>query len=125
MAEEQIDRRKFTRVDFKTGVTLRQDEEVFHTTLVDISLNGMLVENPTHYVLDVESPIDASIILSDDAEIQMSALIAHSNDKHLGFKCRSIDMDSIAHLRRLIELNINDDSAADRVLSELIELHYH
>jgi hypothetical protein len=29
-------------------------------------------------------------------------------------------MDSIIHLRRLIEINLNDPSAAERVLAELV-----
>ena len=118
------ERRKFTRVAFDTGVTLRQAEKAFHGYLVDISLNGLLVKIPDKFAIETESTLDASIILGSDAEIQMTVALAHSNHEFLGFRCVSIDMESISHLRRLIELNLEDSEAADRVLSELIDVHY-
>ena len=124
MAPESEERRKFTRVDFDTGITLTQGDKVYHTYLVDISLNGLLVKTPTDYALSSDSLINTSIILSEDAEIQMSVVLIHSSNQYLGFKCESIDMDSISHLRRLIELNMDSPRAAERILAELIELHH-
>ena len=123
MSSQQPERRKFTRVDFNTGATLRQGDTSYHATLVDISLNGLLVKTPDDYGFNTEKRIEASIILSDDEEIQMHLELVHSSNKMLGFRCVSIDITSITHLRRLIELNMSEPAASERVLSELLELH--
>ena len=124
MLEVTPERRKYTRIHFDTGITLCQNGAVYHTTVIDISLKGILVATPNEYALTADTPVDTSIILGDNTEIQMTVSLVHSSDKLLGFKCISIDMDSISHLRRLIELNIDSDHATERVLNELIALHH-
>jgi hypothetical protein len=60
------------------------------------------------------------IILSDQTSIAMSAQVVHQTLEQLHLACVTIDIDSISHLRRLIELNIGDATAAERELSELL-----
>lgn len=117
------ERRRFTRVNFDTSTKIIQDELCFEAHLLDISLNGLLVETPKNYVL--RSDLDVSIIihLSDDTRISIVAQLVHSSNEALGFKCESIDVESVGHLRRLLELNINDPRAAERVLAELLLPH--
>ena len=43
----------------------------------------------------------------------------HIEDDHTGYRCEHIDLDSISHLRRLVELNLGDPDILDRELSEL------
>jgi hypothetical protein len=114
------DRRRFTRVNFHAEVTLTQQNYGFSSTLVDVSLNGILLDTPAEYELRADSPADVAIKLGDETEINMSVRLVHSSSDVLGFRCESIDVDSIGHLRRLIELNIGDAHAAERVLSELM-----
>ncbi len=114
------ERRRFSRVRFDTAATLAQEGSAYHAHLLDISLNGVLVETPDNYEFRADKPVDLSIILSDEAEIQMQVALVHSSSDYLGFRCESIDVDSIAHLRRLIELNLDDPAASERVLSELV-----
>ena len=55
-----------------------------------------------------------------DIELKMEAAIVHKTPEHLGLKCTHIDVDSITHLRRIIELNIGDAELLDRELTSLI-----
>lgn len=114
------ERRRFTRVRFDTAATLSQADTTFHTYVIDISLSGVLLETPDHYSLRTGIPTYLSICLSEAVEIQMQVTLAHSSNNFLGFHCKSIDMESIAHLRRLIELNMDEPNAAERVLEELV-----
>jgi hypothetical protein len=123
MSDNGHERRRFSRIQFDTAATLVQNEKVFHTNVLDISLNGLLLETPENYEIRADQSADVSILLGDDAEIQMAVKLVHSGSNMLGFRCESIDMESIAHLRRLVELNLDDPSASDRVLSELIQAH--
>ncbi len=117
------ERRRYTRIRFDTAATLAQGEVVFHTHLLDISLNGVLLETPSNYQVRADQPAHISIFLGDQAEIQMTVKLVHSSTRFLGFRCESIDMDSVGHLRRLIELNMDDPHAPERVLEELVIPH--
>jgi hypothetical protein len=114
------DRRQFTRVGFNAAVTLLQEGSRVEAELLDISLNGLLVRTPQDYAFRTDMPCCVQMALNDDSQIQMQVALVHSGSKHLGFHCTSIDMDSIIHLRRLIELNMDDPAASERVLAELI-----
>lgn len=123
MTEKASERRKFSRVDFDASATLIQNQTQIHTNLVDVSLNGVLVETPKEYEINVAEPATLDIALSDETHISMQVNLAHSSSQVLGFHCISIDVESISHLRRLIELNMENEKASDRVLSELIRQH--
>lgn len=114
-----IDRRRFSRVNFDAHVELSQENRVWEAELEDISLKGLLLTlNPT--TLNPKQPLHVKIVLSDQTAIFMKADIVHQSATQLGLSCSSIDLDSIGHLRRLIELNLGDPTAAERELVELL-----
>ncbi|MBE0387026.1 hypothetical protein PLUTE_a2068 [Pseudoalteromonas luteoviolacea DSM 6061] len=49
----------------------------------------------------------------------MEVEIRHIEEAHLGLHCAQIDLDSVTHLKRLIELNIGDDDILHRELENL------
>lgn len=114
------ERRRYSRVNFNSAVIMSQNDKTFESNIVDVSLNGMLVDTPQDYEIRTDIPVEACIRLADDTEIRMNVSLMHSSSRVLGFKCNSIDLESIAHLRRLVELNLGDSQAAERVLSELV-----
>ncbi|WP_188150760.1 PilZ domain-containing protein [Teredinibacter waterburyi] len=116
-----VDRRRFTRVQFDGKLSITQESKSYDCRLVDISLNGLLVDAPSQYELNTNTAVLVRIELSDDSVIEMKANLAHSSESILGFKCISIDVESISHLRRLIELNISAPEASERVLAELLQ----
>ena len=114
------ERRRFTRVRFDTAASIAQGTSVFHTHVLDISLNGLLVETPENYGLRADIDVNISIFLCSTVEIQMLARLVHSSNLYLGFRCHGVDMESASHLRRLIELNMHDPHAPERVLEEMM-----
>jgi hypothetical protein len=46
--------------------------------------------------------------------------VAHVEGEHVGLLCRSIDIESITHLRRLLEINLGDAKLLERELKALI-----
>lgn len=117
------DRRQFSRVAFDTPAHIIQSDRQYKSQLLDISLNGVLVTPPKHYEINLEQPCAVEIRLSPDVSITMQVELIHNSDQYLGFRCISIDMDSVIHLRRLIENNLGDPQASDRVLAELLGRH--
>jgi hypothetical protein len=114
------ERRKFSRILFDAHVELAQGEFHWRASLLDISLKGLLLQQTLPLEVIHDQPILVKILLSDNACIAMSVMLAHQHHNQTGLMCTSIDIDSVSHLRRLIELNLGDASAAERELSELI-----
>ncbi len=113
------ERRRFSRVLFDAHVELAQGDFHWRASLLDISLKGLLLQQKLPDNINHLEPILVKVLLTDQATIAMSVMVAHQHHNQLGLSCESIDIDSISHLRRLIELNLGDASAADRELFEL------
>ena len=114
------ERRRFHRIDFDAEVEIALGDNNWQAQLLDISLKGVLLTKLGHYHLPPTATFLAKIVLSDQTSIAMSAQVVHQTTDQVHIACVSIDIDSISHLRRLIELNLGDADAAERELSELI-----
>lgn len=115
-------RRRFSRIAFNAKTEISQNDNCWQCELLDLSLKGLLVSQPLNAQINRATPCRIIITLADEAEIQMQARLARDDDEHLGFSCEEIDVDSISHLRRLVELNIGDPDASNRELFELIAM---
>lgn len=113
------DRRHFSRVTFDADTVIRQGEHAWSVVLIDLCLKGLLVEEPFGWDIESEKPLTASIHLNDQISIDMEVVWRHTEDKHIGFECTHIDLESISHLRRLVELNLGDSSLLERELASL------
>ena len=117
------ERRRYTRIDFDARVEIAQAGKNWQAQLLDISLKGLLLAKLGPYQIQSTTPALIKVILSDQTSIAMTAQVINQSLEQVRLSCTNIDIDSISHLRRLIELNIGDASAAERELSELIGLH--
>mgnify|MGYP000464659771 CR=1 FL=1 len=128
MNQPDSQRRHFTRIPFDAEYKLHSADSSKHWNgvVVDLSLHGVLVQRPEDlnairgdkYILDL-------ILSANDVNIQMEALIAHSHDTFIGFECEHIDLDSMTHLRRVLELNLGDPMLLERELNEMIHMNDH
>ena len=115
-------KRKFSRLPFKSGasVTLSDDPEVIHVDLIDISLKGALVEFAPVRELPLETPVVLRLELVDSKiAIEMKTRVAHVNEGRIGLRCYSIDLESMTHLRRVMELNLGDSTVWEREVLQL------
>lgn len=115
------ERRTFSRITFDADTTIRQGEHSWSVVLIDVSLKGLLIEEPFAWGIDSNQPVTASIRLGNDDDniITMSMRFRHQEDKQIGFECSEIDIESISRLRRLIELNLGDPELLERELASL------
>ena len=116
------ERRQFWRAAFNAPVTLISDTATVHAMLDDISLKGALLEMPPEWTGQVGEQCRLTLRLGGAAEmtITMWGRITHVEGRKAGLKCESIDLDSVTHLRRLVELNAGDPTLLERELSALI-----
>ena len=114
------ERRQYQRVNFDTTARLLKDDQSFDCQIVDLSIHGVLLR--LHGVLPskIDAVYDLEIPLSDDKTcIKMSLKLAHQNPENLGFVCENIDLDSITHLRKIVEFNSGDSAALERDFATL------
>lgn len=117
MSEQPSDRRRFSRVDFFSQAYLCDSNGRVPCQVCDVSLQGALVAIPAEYAdVSLVTPLTLEIPLGDedDVVIRMTVRVAHEREGVMGLLCDSIDLDSISHLRRLVELNLGDASALER-----------
>ncbi|WP_280042856.1 PilZ domain-containing protein [Pseudomonas sp. Hg5Tf] len=119
---DHLERRRFKRVPFDAPTELVQGEQRWPVNLLDISLKGILIESPEPWDADPEQLFDAVIHLNADAQVLMQVQLRHVDDQQLGFICQHIDLHSLEHLCRLIELNLADRTELEREFHELIEV---
>lgn len=119
-----IERRRFFRVIFSTPAKLSQGDCHWQTKLLDLSLQGALVEEPQDWPTDATGRFELSFALAgSDIEIRMEVESSHVGKKRLGLYCHHIDIDSVSHLKRLIELNVGNADMLKRELAHLLEEH--
>ncbi len=117
--ETHEERRHFHRVLFDAQANLRLGDKDHLAKLVDVSLNGALVKRPESWSGKVGDDVTLSIPLDEQQTITMRTMVTHMIGEYLGLRCHHIDMDSITHLRRLVELNLADAHLLERDLEAL------
>lgn len=117
---EEKPQRRFTRIPFDAGVRLSIGDRVWHSELIDLSLKGALIAQPENWEAGNEQGrYRLELQLDGDVVIAMDVSVAHEEARHLGLRCEDIDLDSITHLRRLVELNLGNPNLLERELASL------
>ena len=112
--------RHHSRISFDAHAYLRSDTMVWQTRLIDISLKGALVVRPADWQGAKGESYLLELLLDDEQTvIRMTVTIMHVQADRIGLHCEHIDIDSVSHLRRLIELNLGDPDLLERELSGL------
>ena len=115
-----MEQRHYKRVRFFSRAHLDVAGHSYPTEVLDLSLKGALIRSPAQSLPLTAEPMLLRLQLSDSVEeISMQVLIAHQHQDLLGLYCQKIDIDSISHLRRLLELNLGDAALLERELAEL------
>ncbi len=113
-------RRQFTRILFSIKATLAVADKNYPVSIHDISLNGALVTAPKcQHSLKGKLGTLGFNLNENESEVLMHIAVVHETTEEVGLQCNAIDIDSITHLRRLVELNLGDDSQLNKELSQL------
>ena len=116
--------RHFTRIQFSIPITLSDPDngQTWKSNLIDISLHGVLISRPTNWNGTVGDIYQIDLFLGKESNITMEARAVHIEQESLGFSCLHIDLDSVTHLRRLVELNLGNEEILEREFSELLHV---
>jgi len=114
------ERRKFSRVRFIADVEIAIDGQHFPGELIDISLNGALFRANGRIDLVPGDVCELRFYLpASDVTLDFNAQLVHDHQRQYGFRFISEDVETMTHLRRLIELNVGDSELVTHELSFL------
>ncbi len=116
---KQTERRTYNRIAFNAEILMQCGDVEWSCNLLDISLRGMLVEPPENLDIDITKPCGMALFLGEGVSIHARVTIIRSDNGNWGLKWLQIDVSSLQHLRRLIELNTSNPAMLMRELSEL------
>jgi len=109
--------RRFRRVPFETKVSLTVDQGYWAGELVDVAMKGALVETMEPLPISSGNRCQLGIMLPGTAiSLDFDAELVYVEGLQYGFKFISEDLETLTHLRKLIELNTGD---AETTRSEL------
>lgn len=115
------ERRQFIRVVFATHAALSIPGGSLEVQVLDLSLKGALVVLPEGIVLAPGTRCRLAVPLVGNAgTIEMRVETAYQEARQLGLHCLDTDLDSVTHLRRVIELQLGDPALLERDLRQLI-----
>ncbi len=115
------ERRQYSRINFDTLARLYYPEGEKSVQLLDISLKGALVEARPALPLKIGTHVALHMQLDEmSTGIRMDGTVTHNEKGQIGLVCREIDLDSITHLRRLVELNLGDAALLEREWHHLV-----
>jgi len=119
------DHRHSHRVNFDCLVEFESKDCRHVCELLDISLQGALIAACSGATPGAGTPCKLTINLDESKETQIiiSGTIARKFENRVGIHCDSIDVDSMSHLRRLVEYNLGDVEMANRDFDRLIHDH--
>lgn len=116
------DRRHHARIAFHCLSHLTLNGSTHSASVLDLSLKGALIElkSVADLPFDGHGRLDVFLGQQGNDQISMECKIARQQGRLTGLECTSIDIDSVTHLRRLVELNLGDITLLERELSALI-----
>ena len=113
-------RRRFSRIPFQTEARLFLPDGDIEVEVLDLSLQGALIHPKAALYVTVGTHGTLKIRLDEQGtSIRMEVAVVHHMASYYGLACREIDLDSVTHLRRLIELQLGAPSLLERDLAEL------
>ena len=116
------ERRKFSRIIYKMPATITQDDVIWHTHILDLSLKGALLETPKNWKEGNNKDYVVHFQLNEsEIYIDLVLKLKQENLEHLRFEIDQIDLNSASHLKRLVELNVGDEAILQRELRELTD----
>lgn len=115
-------RRQYSRVAFRAPARLVLPIDAVDAVVIDLSLKGALVRLPAASRISegVAGKLHVRLGEETDLRISMDVDVVHVEGRYAGLRCADIDLDSVTHLRRLVELNLGDPELLNRELSSLI-----
>lgn len=112
--------RRFLRSVYQAPARLNLAGYMREVQVLDVSLKGALVDMGVTLPCPVGVRGRLRLQLSPTTYIAMDVAVSRVQGSQLGLKCLHIDLDSMTHLRQLMEHNAQDPALLGRELALLV-----
>lgn len=117
------ERRRFLRIQFDGITELILNEQKHRVELLDLSLKGALIKSEAPLSCQPNDSLQMYIRLTDnDQTLSFDTSLVRIIDNNYGLRFNTIDLDTLTHLRRIMELNLGDENLLERELDHLFPL---
>ena len=107
--------RNYRRIPFHTTATIILAQEQFPCELIDLALRGALLQTHNEVPIEIGARARVDIDLANsELKLTFGVELIHREQNQYGFLIIDADDDSLAHLRRLLELNLGDGEQVER-----------
>lgn len=109
--------RKFSRVQFNVGATIKSADRQFQGAVENLSMAGMFLV--TNELLGEGEAVDITIVLTGtepEIAVNFNGIVTRITEDGVGFTFEKMDLDSYMHLKNIIAYNIDD---AEKVMEEI------
>ena len=109
--------RKFSRVRFNVGATVRSADRQFQGAVENLSMTGMFLV--TGEQLAEGDSADITMVLTGtfpEIAVHFTGIVTRLTEDGVGFTFEKMDLDSYMHLKNIIAYNIDD---AEKVMEEI------
>lgn len=109
--------RKFSRVKFNVGATIKIADRQFQGAVENLSMTGMFLV--TSEQLAEGETADITIVLTGthpEIAVNFNGIATRITEDGVGFTFEKMDLDSYMHLKNIIAYNIDD---AEKVMEEI------
>ena len=107
------EKRRRLRVPVNFDVSVKLAEKIIEVRIINISLTGILCTS--NGLFQANAACQVILSLSDDLKITIDAKILRIGEQETAISFVTMDEESFAHLRRIVEYNAGD---ADRIEKE-------
>ncbi len=116
------DRRHFQRVTYECPALLElEGREPVAVEVENLSLKGVLLRQvPAECMPEPGQSANLELQLAPEVAIRMALEVSFCGDGRLGAHWVEIDVEGMAHLRRLLALNLGDAEQVDRELAHML-----
>jgi len=109
------EQRNYRRINFRTEADVTLKDSIYRCDLVDLALQGALFRSERELSLPLGSQVPLSIYLPETSiRMEFIGELIHQNGQFYGFIFTSEEAESMAHLRRLLELNVGDAALIEK-----------
>ena len=109
--------RRFSRVRFNVGATIRIADRKFQGAVENLSMTGMFLV--TNEMLSDGETADITIVLTGtlpEIAVNFTGIVTRITADGVGFSFEKMDLDSYMHLKNIIAYNSDD---AEKVMEEI------
>lgn len=117
-----MEHRRFRRIPFEAKVTLTFEQDTWFGELLDVAMKGAMVGTMEPLPIVLGNQCSLCITLPGTAiALDFQAKVVHVEDRKYGFKFISENLETLTHLRKLIELNTGDTETTRNELSAWLD----